>query len=115
MAQRFQLSEAELWTRKRAVPTLRQHPRKGATLFSVAQKSSYARSSIDRQSPSAPPPERRRECRGTAIAQCVDATLAGAEEDVFFAGGGAAGVWALLPAGVMVEQRSWNSALALVS
>ena len=48
-------------------------------------------------------------------AQFVDITWAGAEEDVFFAGGGAAGVWAVLPAGVMVEQRSWNSALALVS
>ena len=115
MAQRFQLSEAELWTRKRAVPTRRQHRGQAPSPFRAARCLAIRGPGLDQQPASAPPPWRRRERQALQTAQCVDATWAGAEEDVFFAGGGAAGVWAVLPPGVMVEQRSWNSALALVS
>ncbi len=47
------------------------------------------------------------------LAQGDFATVAVVEETFFAGGGGAAGAWAVL--GATVEQRIWNSALALVS
>lgn len=98
MRQRFQLSEAELWTRSRDAclsATPRELRQAGAAVL----------------------------CRrGTLrllpfrLPQGACTTDDDVDETFLAAGAGAAGgVCAVLSPGVIVEQRSWNSALALVS
>jgi len=68
-----------------------------------------------RQRPQVPSPRAASRCRGGAKACSPKSRpLAQFAEVIFFAGGGAAGVWAVV-LGATVEQRIWNSALALVS